>query len=94
MTKTAVTKLKASLAHYIKQVKAGEEILVTERGEPVARIVPVAKEGPENIKALEKQGLIRSGSGRLPADFWELARPADKSRAALNALLSERETGL
>lgn len=94
MTKTAVTKLKASLAHYIKQVKAGEEILVTERGEPVAKIVPVDKVGSESIKSLEKQGLVRSGSGRLPADFWELPRPEDKTRAALNALLSERETGL
>lgn len=94
MTKTAVTKLKASLAHYIKQVKAGEEILVTERGEPVARIVPVEKEGPESIKALERQGLIRAGSGRLPADFWELPRPEDKTGAALEALLSEREAGL
>jgi prevent-host-death family protein len=37
----AVAELKAQLSRYLSRVKAGEEILVTERGTPVARLVPV-----------------------------------------------------
>ena len=35
-----VSELKAGLSAYLARVKRGEEIVVTERGEPIARIVP------------------------------------------------------
>jgi prevent-host-death family protein len=31
----------AGLAHYVRQAEAGGEVLVTRRGRPVARLVPV-----------------------------------------------------
>ncbi len=37
MKTTAITDLKARLSEYLNQVKAGTEILITDRGEPVAR---------------------------------------------------------
>ena len=37
MRTATVSKLKASLSEYLRQVKAGEEVLVTERGRPIAR---------------------------------------------------------
>ena len=54
----AVSKLKASLSEYIGMVKRGEEVLVTERGRPVARIVPV---GPELDQDARRADLIRRG---------------------------------
>ena len=36
-----VAQLKAQISHYLRRVKAGEEVIVTERGIPVARIVPI-----------------------------------------------------
>lgn len=37
MRSAAISRLKASLSEYIDVVKAGEELLVTDRGKPVAR---------------------------------------------------------
>ena len=42
MKTTAISDLKAHLSEYLNQVKSGNEILVTDRGKPVARIVPVS----------------------------------------------------
>ena len=33
--------MKARLSEYLARVKAGEEVLVADRGRPVARLVPV-----------------------------------------------------
>lgn len=95
MRTAAVSKLKASLSEYLKRVKAGEEVLVTEHGKPVARLVPVerAEAIPENLLDLEKKGLIKIGSGKLPKDFWAMPRPTDPKGTALKALLKEREEG-
>ena len=41
MTTAGVAELKARLSEYLARVRAGSEVLVTERGRPVAKIVPV-----------------------------------------------------
>jgi prevent-host-death family protein len=95
MKKAAVSELKAHLSEYLNQVKAGGEILITDRGKPVARLVPIArsKTDKEALIQMEKQGLIRLGSGKLPKDFWAMPRPEDPEGLALKALLEEREAG-
>ena len=40
MQTTTVSRLKMSLSTYLRQVKAGEEVVITERGRPIARLVP------------------------------------------------------
>ena len=40
MKTATVLKLKASLGEYLKSVKAGEEVMITERGRPIARLTP------------------------------------------------------
>ena len=95
--KTApVAELKASLSRYLAGVKAGEELLVTERGKPIAKIVPIRTAGGDEEKRLremEVQGLVRVGRGQLPRSFWSASRPADPSGEVLKALLEEREEG-
>jgi prevent-host-death family protein len=96
MKKTAaVAELKAQLSRYLSRVKAGEEILVTERGTPVARLVPVGAGRPEHegLRDLERQGLLRLGSGKLPKDFWKLPRPRDPHAAVRKAVTDECEAG-
>ena len=95
MRTAAIAELKAQLSRYMSRVKAGEEILVTERGVPVARLVPVGARGPdqEHLRDLERQGLIRLGSGRLPKDFWALPRGRDPLGSVRRAVTKERETG-
>ena len=94
--KTApVSELKAHLSEYLNQVKAGMEVLITDRGKPVARLVPISrsKNFKESLVSMEKQGLIKLGSGKLSKDFWRMDRPDDPQGLVLKALLEEREAG-
>ena len=96
MKTAAVSELKASLSEYLGQVKAGEEVLVTDRGKPIARIVPLGSDmtgQPPHLLELERAGLARIGTGVIPAAFWERPRPADPAGKGLEALLREREEG-
>ncbi len=95
MKSAAVAELKARLSSYLSRVKAGEEILVTERNVPVARLVPVAgtPEGLEGLRDLERQGLIRMGTGRLSKRFWKLPRGRDARALVRRAVADERGSG-
>ncbi len=96
MKTAAVSKLKASLSEYLLNVKAGEEVIITDRGKPIAKIVPIKRgetEIPLHLLMLEKAGLARIGTNKLPADFWKKPRPKDKKGLALVNLLKEREEG-
>ncbi|MFQ5684542.1 MAG: type II toxin-antitoxin system Phd/YefM family antitoxin [Candidatus Binatia bacterium] len=95
MKTATVSKLKASLSEFLRQVKAGEEVLVTERGRPIAKIVPTigSMTLPGYLAELERQGLIKPGSRKLPKNFWAMPRPKDTKASILKALLQERESG-
>jgi prevent-host-death family protein len=97
-----IAELKARLSEYLSRVKAGEEVLVTDRGKPVARLVPVGaggETGPDDaverarLRTMEREGLIRLGSGKLPEGFFEKERPADPGGLLREAALEEREEG-
>lgn len=77
------------------RVKAGEEVIVTERGKPIARIVPLPHDSrlPSQLRDLARAGLVRLGSGKLPDQFWAMPRPTDRRGAALKALIEERADG-
>lgn len=91
MVVTTIASLKASLSEFLAGVKAGEEVIVTERGRPVARIVPYASGGAE-LDELVRAGRVRRSRGGLPAGFWQQYRPADPEGLLLQTLLDERET--
>ncbi len=95
MKTTTVSKLKASLSKYLRSVKAGEEILVTERGRPVAKLTPAASSNflPDHLLEMQKQGVVKLGSGKLPKGFWNLPRPKDPKGLVVKAVLQEREEG-
>ena len=95
MKTATVSKLKASLSKYLRSVKAGEEILVTERGRPIAKLTPAQNFQmlPDDLIEMEKHGLIKLGPGKLPKGFWELSRPKDPKGLVGKAVLREREEG-
>jgi prevent-host-death family protein len=95
MKTTAIANLKAQLSRYLRLVKTGEEILITERDVPVAKLVPVGDHGAdvESLRDLERQGLLKVGSGRLPKNFWKLPRGKDPSAAVRRLAGEERERG-
>ena len=96
MKTAAVSELKSSLSEYLLKVKVGEEILITERGKPVAKIIPLekgAKQLSVHLDSLSRAGLVNIGTGKLPKEFWRMGRPKDKKGRVLEALLREREEG-
>jgi prevent-host-death family protein len=56
MERVGVRELKASLSRYLVRVREGETIEVTDRGRPVARLVPVGI--PEHIAKLMAEGKV------------------------------------
>ena len=94
MKTTAVSELKAKLSNYLSKVKSGEEVVVTDRGKPIAKIVPISRSDAEiapHLLELERAGLVRIGKTSLPDRFWRLPRPKDRKGAVRKALLQERE---
>ena len=51
-----IRELRADLSRWLKRVREGEEVLVTERGNPVARIVPVT--GHRHLDRLIAEGVV------------------------------------
>lgn len=93
--RAAVSTLKATLSVCLAKVKAGDEVLVVERGKPIAKLVPLSKDSHENdtLRDLVRAGLIRLGTGKLSAGFWKLPRPKDRKGRGLKALLADRSEG-
>ena len=52
-----IRELRADLSRWIKRVEAGEDVLVTDRGKPVARLVPA--NGRSKLDELIAAGLAR-----------------------------------
>jgi prevent-host-death family protein len=90
MIVTSIASLKASLSEFLAGVKAGQEVVVTDRGRPVARILPYDPGGAE-LDDLVRAGRVRRSRRPLPPGFWTQPRPADPEGRLLGALLDERE---
>jgi len=95
MKTATVSKLKASLSEYLRRVKGGEEVLVTERGRPIAKLSPATSSQTlsRHLAEMERQGLIKLGPGNLPKGFWALPRPKDPKGLTVKAVLEERGKG-
>jgi len=90
MVVTSIATLKASLSELLAGVRAGEEIVVTDRGRPVARIVPYVSGGAE-LDDLVRRGQVRRSRSPLSPGFWAQPKPDDPKGRLLGALLEERE---
>lgn len=52
--RVSASKLKAHLGRFLKTVRAGKEVVVTDRGEPVARLLPFASGQREDHTPTER----------------------------------------
>jgi len=64
-TKAEIRELKAQLSAYLRQVKAGGTVIITERGKPIGRIVPIAQSTEAQLTALSQVGLIAWSGEKL-----------------------------
>jgi len=91
MTQTTVgiRELKARLSAYMRQVKAGATLLITERGKPIGRIVPLSPSVETRVQELAQAGLV-AWSGRRLVPRAPVARTRGK-RTVAGLLLEDRE---
>jgi prevent-host-death family protein len=90
MRSTNIADLRNHLTRYLKEVRAGEEIVVRDRQLPFAKIVPLAPAGEAEDSGLVAAGLMRKAESTLPASFWRARRASIKREAAASAVSRER----
>ena len=98
MKRVPISELKARLSEYLAGVRAGEEILVTDRGRPVARIAPVTSDAGIDGRI---DRLVRTGQLTPPADpdaavnLADIAalRPSASGAEVVDAVLEDRRDG-
>jgi prevent-host-death family protein len=73
--RVGIRELKSTLSECVREVKAGRTIVVTEHGQPVARIIPEAVSLQERVEALRRAGAIAWSGRRLRA-----AKPVGRAR--------------
>jgi antitoxin (DNA-binding transcriptional repressor) of toxin-antitoxin stability system len=95
MKTVGVRELKNRLSDYIRQVRAGDTVLVTDRGHVVAELAPPGHgtadtSVPAGLQALAKRGLVVIGAPVEKAIYRELPRPRGLRRTAAQLLDEER----
>jgi prevent-host-death family protein len=74
MTEVGMHEAKTRLSQLVEQAEAGEDVVITRRGAPVARLVPVAR--ASDLRSVRGAW---AGEVELAADFDEL--PAEVAAA-------------
>lgn len=87
--KVGVRELKARLSAYLRHVRAGGTVVITERGKPIGRIVPESPSIEAQLEALSQAGLIAWSGKKLL-----LAKPVARIqgiRTVADLLLEDRQ---
>jgi prevent-host-death family protein len=94
MRSTNIADLRNRLTQYLREVRAGEEIVVRDRQRPIAKIVPlsIGDEAAEDA-ALVAAGLMRKGTASLAPSFWKARRSRLSVKAAVAAVSADRHDG-
>ncbi len=95
MQTTTISNFRTFISAYLRQIKDGEELLITEYGRPVARVLPANSDAsaPEYLLEIEKRGQLRRALTSLPDNFWDLPRPMDPGARVRLAVAQEQQAG-
>ena len=96
MRKVGVRELKNRLSEYLRHARAGETVLVTDRGEVVAELVPPGSSSadpavPPAVADLARKGLLTLGSPSTAGMYPRLSRVLRHSSSA--ELLEQERDG-
>ena len=97
MKAVGLRELKNRLSEYVRDVRSGESILVTDRGQVVAELNPPghgasAQGVAPGLAALVRKGLIEPGAPNEPGRYPRLPRVLTRGRSA-DLLDAERGKG-
>jgi prevent-host-death family protein len=82
-----IRELRADLSRWVKRARAGEEIVVTDRGTPVARLVPV--DGERKIDRLIREGVVTPAPRPWPGPL-RLPEPLEGVESLSDIVLEDR----
>lgn len=63
--RVGVRDLKAQLSEYLRQVKAGETVVITEHGRAIGRIIPEGEGAEARVRRLVESGALAWNGQRL-----------------------------
>ncbi len=86
MKRVGIRELRLKLSSYLKEVKKGEHVVVTERGQIIARLIPARQENEETKKKLLK--MAADGLVLLPQQ-WSKPSGVPKRKKVKGAPFAE-----
>lgn len=100
MKTASVTQAKNGLSALLERVKAGESVIITDRGVPVARIEPIQQtpDWDARMQRLVAQGKVTIGRGPQGDELLEALRKIPRATlpegmSLVDAVLEERDSG-
>jgi prevent-host-death family protein len=86
MKSVGLRELKNRLSAYVREVRSGEVVLVTDRGEVVAELTPPGQGGspegmPSGLVMLARRGQLSLGASNRPEVYPNLPRLLKRDRA-------------
>jgi antitoxin (DNA-binding transcriptional repressor) of toxin-antitoxin stability system len=97
MKTVGIRELKNRLSEYLREVRAGESVLVTDRGEVIAEVSPPGQvrgdpSVPVGLLQLARQGLLTPGSPSVGSLYKALPRRRRGKTSSAQLLDAERGT--
>jgi prevent-host-death family protein len=95
MGTVGIRELKNSLSEYLRRVRSGESVFVTDRGEIVAELTPPGRDRsdpavPPGLSALARRGLATVGAAAAPGLYRHLPRKGPRKVTSAELLDEER----
>ena len=75
----------------LKNIEGGQDVLDAMERAPVETEASQKIREEGDVIHLENAGVIRRGSHKLPANFWDLPRPDDPKNSVRRALGEDRK---
>jgi len=63
--RVGIRELKAHLSEYLRKVKAGGTVVITERGKPMGQILPLGETLEEKMQRLQDEGFLTWSGKKL-----------------------------
>ena len=93
MKQATISYTKNNLSKLLERVKRGETVTMLDRTRPVARLTPMPATGNTDLDRrlddLERRGIIRRGSGKLPDWIFKEPPPPTEPGTDMVALVRE-----
>jgi prevent-host-death family protein len=93
MRSVDIVELKNNLSRYLREVRAGEELLIRDHDQPIAKIIPLtdADDLEAHVAALAATGKARLPEAALPHQFWSEARAKTSLKRLIGTVSADRD---